>query len=414
MKKGKIITGSTIIAIISIATIIISQIAVNANNMEKQISQSQSGFFTTDKTEVKSGGYITMTIDLSKVDYENFKFTLTADSTLEGSVLEDTKSEDTNKLTTNADNNTITVIGKKSELTATTITLYYKVSEKITVGSTITLTAKIESLDANDTTNESTNTTISTKSNTQTEDIENNKNENTNNVASSENSQNQENNKLSQNLATNETDDSVGNSITNSTNNLNQNSTTNSTTNNTTNENNYKSAVVKITVVEKESNNASNQNTLTNNTQSNGQDGMNNINTNNMETIKNSGTTSTTQSANGLIASTTAQTSTAKSSTSTSTAETYKGSYINYLTDITVNGYSLKPDFTMTNTTYVLTVENSVTSLDIDVTKYDSSSTVKIYGNTDLSVGQNKVLISVTAENGSVRTYRIYVTRQGA
>lgn len=91
---------------------------------------------------------------------------------------------------------------------------------------------------------------------------------------------------------------------------------------------------------------------------------------------------------------------------------TYKGSYDNYLSDIVVNGYTLIPEFAKTNQTYFLTVANDITSLEVEAVKSDSSVTVKIYGNTDLEVGYNKILISVTAENGNVRTYRIYVMRE--
>lgn len=40
-----------------------------------------------------------------------------------------------------------------------------------------------------------------------------------------------------------------------------------------------------------------------------------------------------------------------------------------------------------------------------------SDAIVTIYGNTDLQDGKNKIIISVTAVDGSVRNYRIYVTK---
>ena len=92
---------------------------------------------------------------------------------------------------------------------------------------------------------------------------------------------------------------------------------------------------------------------------------------------------------------------------------TYNGSRNNYLTNITVKGYSLTPKFNKTNNTYFITVANGVKSITITATKEDSSAVVTISGNTNLQVGLNKVLISVLAENGDVRYYRIYVTREG-
>ena len=92
---------------------------------------------------------------------------------------------------------------------------------------------------------------------------------------------------------------------------------------------------------------------------------------------------------------------------------TYKGSRNNYLTNITVTGYEITPEFKKTNNTYFLTVGNDITSITVSTTKDDSSSVVSISGNTNLKVGLNKVLISVLAKNGDVRYYRIYVTREG-
>ena len=100
------------------------------------------------------------------------------------------------------------------------------------------------------------------------------------------------------------------------------------------------------------------------------------------------------------------------SSKSASSSEIYQGSNNAYLTNITVNGYSLLPEFSITSTTYFLEVDNSVTSLEIETEKYDKTETVTIYGNENLNIGENKVLIKVTAENGNTRTYRIIVTRK--
>ena len=94
------------------------------------------------------------------------------------------------------------------------------------------------------------------------------------------------------------------------------------------------------------------------------------------------------------------------------TEETYKGSSNKYLSNIEVEGYQLIPNFNITNTTYFLEVENNVTSLNITTEKYDSSEIVTIYGNDDLKTGTNKILINVTAEDGTTKTYRIYVTKK--
>lgn len=87
----------------------------------------------------------------------------------------------------------------------------------------------------------------------------------------------------------------------------------------------------------------------------------------------------------------------------------YNGSNDNYLSTLSISGYSLNTDFTKTNTTYFITAKDT-SSLNISATAEASSATVKVYGESELKEGTNKILISVTAENGNVRTYRIYVT----
>ena len=99
------------------------------------------------------------------------------------------------------------------------------------------------------------------------------------------------------------------------------------------------------------------------------------------------------------------------SGTSTSTQETvvYNGSSNNYLSTLEVSGYNLNTNFSKTNSTYFITAKDT-TNLNITANAEDSTATVKVYGDGELTEGTNKVLISVTAENGNVRTYRIYVT----
>lgn len=104
-------------------------------------------------------------------------------------------------------------------------------------------------------------------------------------------------------------------------------------------------------------------------------------------------------------------TSSSNKSISSMPTVTYKGSDNNYLSKLSVEGYELNKEFSKENSTYFLTVENNVESLNVEWTKDDITSTVCIYGNEELTTGTNKILISVTAENGNVRTYRIYVTK---
>lgn len=90
---------------------------------------------------------------------------------------------------------------------------------------------------------------------------------------------------------------------------------------------------------------------------------------------------------------------------------TYNGSDNNYLSEILVEGNTLNKTFSKENTTYFMTIENDIETLDITALVEDSTATACVYGNENLKEGTNKILISVTAENGSVRNYRIYATK---
>ena len=91
---------------------------------------------------------------------------------------------------------------------------------------------------------------------------------------------------------------------------------------------------------------------------------------------------------------------------------TYQGSSNNYLSNLKVTGYDdVENNFKKTTSDYFITVDENTTSVSVTATAEDSSAIVTVYGNTNLQQGKNKVIISVTAEDGSVRNYRIYITK---
>lgn len=104
----------------------------------------------------------------------------------------------------------------------------------------------------------------------------------------------------------------------------------------------------------------------------------------------------------------------AKTQTTQNQGETiiYNGSSNNYLTELSVEGYDLNKTFTKENSTYFVTVDNEVSSLNIISKTEEATSTVKIYGNNELNAETNKILICVTSESGSSRNYRIYVIKK--
>lgn len=73
--------------------------------------------------------------------------------------------------------------------------------------------------------------------------------------------------------------------------------------------------------------------------------------------------------------------------------------------------YKLTPEFDKDITEYNMTVGEDVDSLDIKATAEDSSAKVEISGNDKLLTGENVIEIKVTAEDGTVRTYKINVTK---
>lgn len=83
----------------------------------------------------------------------------------------------------------------------------------------------------------------------------------------------------------------------------------------------------------------------------------------------------------------------------------------NYLSYITCSNGTLEPAFDPDIREYSMTVPYEVDSLALDWGRDHSASWVDVSGNS-LSVGSNTISLTVTAENGSTRTYYIYVTRQ--
>lgn len=88
----------------------------------------------------------------------------------------------------------------------------------------------------------------------------------------------------------------------------------------------------------------------------------------------------------------------------------------NYLLSLSVSEGNLSPDFVKTTTNYDVTVENSITSMQINA--YSESDSAKILFNNsnnsslNLAEGKNEVSINVIAEDGSNRIYTITVTRK--
>jgi len=78
---------------------------------------------------------------------------------------------------------------------------------------------------------------------------------------------------------------------------------------------------------------------------------------------------------------------------------------------LSVAGYGI--GFAPDKETYYLVVPNEVTSLDVSYEVNDAAANAKMDAPAALAEGTNRIKITVTAENGTSRTYTLVVTRKG-
>ena len=114
--------------------------------------------------------------------------------------------------------------------------------------------------------------------------------------------------------------------------------------------------------------------------------------------------TPTTPSNNTAIKTVTKSTSSSTTSTKSSNA---------YLSKLQINQEGLTPNFNKNKTSYAVTVGENVNDLKVTAVAEDSKSKVAISGNTGLKNGDNKVYITVTAQDGTKKVYTITVTKTG-
>lgn len=155
--------------------------------------------------------------------------------------------------------------------------------------------------------------------------------------------------------------------------------------------------------------NTSDEKTQNDNNKSNGNSNQNKENITNV--ITNNQTESKKKSSMNRTSVTKKSSFSPSSSNSKKNQVSYNGSDNNYLKSLIVNNYQLNKEFKKESLTYFISVEDDVTSLSISAVAENSNSKVYINGNSGLKTGLNKVLITVVAENGNTKNYRIYVTK---
>lgn len=85
----------------------------------------------------------------------------------------------------------------------------------------------------------------------------------------------------------------------------------------------------------------------------------------------------------------------------------------NSLKVLELSSGTLSPEFKYNTVNYTATVENSVTSVAVNARTSNAKATItSVEGGENLKVGENKIRISVQAENGVVAVYTITVTRK--
>lgn len=82
----------------------------------------------------------------------------------------------------------------------------------------------------------------------------------------------------------------------------------------------------------------------------------------------------------------------------------------NYLKDLNIKDNDI--DFSKDKTNYEITVDYNTDSLDINPKLSSGKSNVEIIGNENLKVGENTIIVRVTAKDKSVREYKIIVTKK--
>lgn len=97
--------------------------------------------------------------------------------------------------------------------------------------------------------------------------------------------------------------------------------------------------------------------------------------------------------------------------TSTKPKEEEKSNNAN-LKSLTVENQELVPKFSSTTTSYTINIAKDITKLDLKAEPEDAKAKVTVQGNEQLKEGENNIVISVSAEDGTVKQYEIKVTRE--
>lgn len=340
-------------------SILLLLIIVGINISYASRSQNEKDFLKVNKEEISPEETLEITFDIASLEYNKFKISLNSNIDVK-----DVYTQNNENITIEDKDDAIILEIDKEKINLNQITLYYPISKDIKIGTKIQLTAKIIVNNEMKVENETNNNNIAKTENEITIETENGKNTtNTENIGDENN------------------------------------------------EEIVKEITKIITVVEKNNENKEEENTNISNDKKpeNKQEMSNEEKSNSKQEQKNSNEKTSNNIENQKISvSGSAKSSLPGTSVNTENQETYNGSNNNYLEKLEVEGKELNTSFNKENDTYFIDINNTNT---INVTAIAEDSTAKVYitGNDKIESGNNKILISVTAENGDVRYYRIFV-----
>ena len=83
----------------------------------------------------------------------------------------------------------------------------------------------------------------------------------------------------------------------------------------------------------------------------------------------------------------------------------------NYLSNLYVEGFEIAPGFSAVVDTYFLTVDNSVSSINIGASPVADTSSIGGIGTVQINEGTNELTIVCKAQNGTTRKYKLVVQR---
>ena len=314
-------------------------------------TNNEIGFFTVNSEEIEQKETLKITFDLNKIEYDNFKIALNSN-------LNNNELFTNDNVTINEESNAVVINIDKTKLNLNKIEMCYVVPENAEINSKIQLNVKVITEEEIESQDDEGNITTTKQEKVALEESQN--------VTIVEKSKS-ENGTETENKDNNKTDDAKQEKETST----------------DKKQNDSKENEDQDSKKQEESNKPNNAQVPTSNSNNKSNGFSNNSSNKSMTTV------------------------TTKNGENKETA-TYNGSSNNYLKKLKVKGISLNTKFNKENTTYFINVTDT-SSLKITATAEDDDAKVVITGNDNIKQGTNKILIAVTAENGNVRYYRIFV-----